>query len=216
MDFQQALAKAFGGQAIVTDIDGTLIDVRDRMAESLRAVGLGVRPDVKAAGIQAMDALAAGLPATLHAEFFRAFLSNALTHLDRLYPYAVDFIKQLATDTGLPIVAVSARPAVMMPSSIRQLAPIGITTIIHRSDGDRFIPSDQYKVGALKRRGITPHSVADDDVRILVAVRSVWPSAALYIADEGTVRRWLPEAYPVDLRTLPRITLRPDLPRTVS
>lgn len=169
---------------IVSDIDGTVLDVNDRIAAVLREIG------VEPAG--APGRVADLLQRPLRSRFYDLFLSEKYTDLDKPVPEVIAFLRELREATGLPVVFLSGRPDSMKRSTHQALDAIGVpyAEIVLRPRRQRMRKTTEFKVDMLQRRGYQPRHVLDDDVEILAALKQAFPEAELHRVQGAQMTPW--------------------------
>ena len=178
-----------GGDVIVVDIDGTLMDVSARGTQSLKDMGIEATPDN-------WDTLAKELKPPNRGKFFKGFLTDKYTNLDTPNASVFDFVKKISSETGIPVVILTGRSVAQKGSTTKVgelLTQQGVTVkdVIQKSGPESFIKSDAFKINAIKIRGYNPRYALDDDDRNLSAFAKEWPEAKLYkVDDHGNIKEY--------------------------
>lgn len=169
---------------IVSDIDGTIVDVRERIRATLREIGEPFGEDVQ----RAADALRG----SQRSRFFDLFLTEKFTHFDAPIPAVIEALDAARSRSGLPVVFLTGRPATMRKSSRKAIAAAGIEPheIILRPKHHRMTRTTRFKVEALKDRGYHPRIVFDDDAEILAAIAAAFPNAELHLVSGDATTPW--------------------------
>ena len=169
---------------IICDIDGTVLNVNERIAATLREIGVEPGPH----GARVAD----GLRGKQRSMFFDVFLSEKYTHLDTRIPQVIATIEKLQVATALPLVFVSGRPSNMRRSTSKGLAQTGLAyeAVILKPQRQQMRPTAGFKVEAIRDRGYEPVHVFDDDAEILAAVAAVYPHAAYYLVTGDYATPW--------------------------
>ena len=172
-------------QVIVCDIDGTVLNVNERIRAVLSEIGAPA--DGEHAG-RAAD----GLRGRARSRFFDIFLSEKYTHLDTPIPAAIESLRQEQARTGLPIVFLTGRPSTMRKSTRKGIAETGLEyeELILRPRDRRMQRTTEFKVEAIRDRGYEPRLVFDDDVEILAAFAAAFPSAELFLVAGEAATPW--------------------------
>ena len=162
-------------QVIVSDIDGTVLDVEPRIAAVLNELGVE-RPAGEAIRVSR------ALTGKQRDRFYDLFLSNKYLHLDQPIPAAVEQIGALQHETGLPLVYLSGRLANMSRETLAALTELGLPfeTALLRPLRQRMMRTDRWKVSAIREHSYEPLHIFDDDSAILAALGEAFPDAALY------------------------------------
>ena len=178
-----------GGDVIVVDIDGTLMDVSARGTQSLKDIGIEATPEN-------WDTLAKELKPPNRGKFFKGFLTDKYTNLDTPNASVFDFVKKISSETGIPVVILTGRSVAQKGSTTKVgelLTQQGVTVkdVIQKSGPESFIKSDAFKINAIKIKGYNPRYVLDDDDRNLSAFAKEWPEAKLYKVDaHGNIQEY--------------------------
>jgi hypothetical protein len=161
-------------KVILSDVDGTIVDVNQRIVRCLADIGVEAGP--------APSATADQLPRPLRSRFFDLFLSERYTHLDEPIPSVIELIAGIQRETGLPLVFLSGRPASMRKSTRAAIENTGLAVqeIILRPRNQRMRRTTEFKVDAIESRGYEPQLVLDDDAAILAAFAAKYPEATYY------------------------------------
>ena len=159
---------------IIVDIDGTVLDVTERMKASLRDAG--VKPG------ENPSRTVEGLRGKLKNDFFARFQSEAHTHLDTPIPEVIEELRQLLQVAELPIVYLSGRLASMKKSTQKAIDTIDLPyeAIVLRPWNQRMRRTTDLKIALTKERGYEPVHVFDDDASILAAFAAAFPGVTLH------------------------------------
>ena len=171
-------------QVIVSDIDGTVVDVRGRIEAVLGELGVPSRGDP----IRVADTL----DRRLRSGFYRLFLSEKYTHLDAPVPEIAAALQELQARTALPLVMLSGRPAAMKRSTQRALDSLAmdVKEVILRPRSQSMQRTTLFKVEALRGRGYEPRYIFDDDPEILAALAEAFPDAELILVRGPQTTPW--------------------------
>jgi phosphoglycolate phosphatase-like HAD superfamily hydrolase len=171
-------------KVIVVDIDGTILNVNQRIRATL--IEIGAPPDTDARRV------ADSLRGRLRSRFFDVFLSEKFTHLDEPIPAVIEDTKRQQALTGLPVVFLTGRPAIMRKSTRKGVDDAGIAyeELILRPRHQRMQRTAEFKVDAIKSRGYEPRLVFDDDREILSAFAAAFPSAELHLITGDATTPW--------------------------
>jgi hypothetical protein len=178
-----------GGDVIIVDIDGTLMDVSARGIQSLKDIGIEATSSDWAT-------VSKGLKAPNRGRFFKGFLTNKYTNLDVPNPSVFDFVKKISKETGLPAVVLTGRSVAQKESTenvAEKLSQSGVSVkeVIQKSGPESFMKSNEFKINAIKIRGYNPKYMLDDEDRNLKAFAEAWPEAKLYkVDDNGNVKEY--------------------------
>ena len=161
-------------RVIISDIDGTVLDVEPRLAAVLRE--LGVEPGGDTIRVSRT------LPRKLRDRFYNLFLSDTYINLDRPIAPAVDELRSIHASTGLPIVYLSGRLTSMRKATRAALEAIGLPfeELILKPDSARMRGTAEWKVSAIREHGYDPEHIFDDDSDVLAALRAAFPAAELH------------------------------------
>src|SRR5688572_25869808 len=161
-------------QVIIADIDGTVLDVTERMRASLRDAGVEPGDDPS----RTVD----GLRGKAKNDFFERFQSEAHTHLDTPIPEVIEELKQLQQETELPIVYLSGRLSSMRKSTKAALEAIDLPfeAIVLRPWSQRMRRTTDLKIALTREKGYEPVHVFDDDASILAAFGAAFPNVTLH------------------------------------
>lgn len=175
-------------EVIVVDVDGTLVDVSERASAAFHEIGMKVKPQDWEDVYEELD------PAEKN-RFLRRFLSDKYASLDKPHKAVVSFVKRLYDRTELPVVLLTGRPEEMQDThknvaQILMQAGVPVSDVIQRREELKFMRSHTYKVKMLKEKGFIPRIAVDDMEYILDAFASEWPDAELYLAREGSIRKY--------------------------
>ena len=169
---------------IVSDIDGTVLDVNDRIAAVLREIG--VEPT------DTPGRVADQLQRPLRARFYDTFLSEKYTGLDKPVTEVIAALRDLQEKTGLPVVFLSGRPDNMRRSTRKAIDATGLSyaEIVLRPRSQRMRKTTEFKVEALGCRDYRPQHIFDDDVEILAALAAAFPDATLHRVEGAQTTPW--------------------------
>ena len=150
----------------VFDIDGVLVDVRDKIAAALKALNFS---SVKSLNYVEKQ------------KFWKLFLSEEYIAYDKPRRIGIELLKD-----RLPrgkVVVFSGRPEKLKNKTIEELARWGVPTssviFYFRRKGDRRRDVD-YKIGIVRRlRDIV--EVHEDVEEVLKAIGKLYPNAKLYL-----------------------------------
>jgi hypothetical protein len=169
---------------IAIDIDGTIVDVSDRLVYAVRELGY------KVTSADDADKLARRLAGKDEDKFYKYFNNDgAARRFDEIKYPVLEQIKKVYEEIELPGVVVSGRPGNMTTTweVIRTLSDyIHVLDVLVTDTGVRA-PTDLYKVSVLKEKGYEPAAIFDDDMRVLAAVKSAFPRCRLYYVDGNSV-----------------------------
>lgn len=170
---------------IVTDVDGTLVDITARALAALKRVGVTATADN-------WDEVMAALDRETKTRFYPHFYSDVLAKKDRPIPATIKLVKRLAARTGLPVVVLTGRPDTMghthdVADMLRREG-IAVSRVMQRP-ANHFVKAERFKPAALKAAGLRPAYAIDDDLDVLAAFAAEWPEAELWRVDGQSVRR---------------------------
>jgi hypothetical protein len=161
-------------EVILSDIDGTVLDVDARIARSLEEIGVdpGSHPSQTADLLQR----------PLKSRFFDVFLTEKHAGLDQPIPEIIAFVADLQKQSGLELVFLSGRPETMKRATHAAIEATGLVfrEILLRPRSQRMRRTTEFKVDAVVKRGYEPSIILDDDVGILAAFSTKFASAKLY------------------------------------
>jgi hypothetical protein len=171
-------------KAIICDIDGTVLNVNERIAATLREIGVEPGRD----GARVADSLRG----KQRSRFFDLFLSEKYTHLDTPIPQVIASIEKLQVETALPLVFLSGRPSSMKRSTRKGLEETGLTyeSMLLKPRGQQMRPTAGFKVQAIRDSGYEPAHVFDDDPEILAAIAAAYPHASYYLVTGDYTTPW--------------------------
>ena len=171
-------------EVIVSDIDGTVLNVSERIRAVLEEIGAPAAKD----SIRAADTLRG----SMRSRFFTVFLSEKYTHLDTPIPAVIAMLKEQQLRTGLPVVFLTGRPSSMRKSTKGALAATGIAyeELILRPRSRQMQRTTEFKVEALRSREYDPKVIFDDDREILAAFAASFPAAVLHLVTGETTTPW--------------------------
>lgn len=169
---------------IVSDVDGTVLDVTARIRAALEEIGEPAEPDPATA--------ADALRGRQRSRFFEVFLSERHTHLDEPVWEVIRTLDRTRITTGRPVVFLTGRPASMRGSTRKALREIGIPyqELILRPRHQSMMRTSLFKVQALQSRGYFPKVVFDDDREILAAIAQAFPGAKLHLVRGAFTTPW--------------------------
>jgi hypothetical protein len=169
---------------IICDIDGTVLDVNDRIAAVLTEIGVE-------AG-ESPSRVADTLQRPYRSRFYDLFLSEKYTHLDKPVPEVVAFLRDIQLSTGLPVVYLSGRPDWMTRSTRTALDSLGLEyhEIVLRPRKQRMRKTTEFKVDAVRTRDYQPKHIVDDDAEILTAFATAFPDATLHRVQGSQTTPW--------------------------
>ncbi len=174
-------------EIILLDVDGTLVDVSERAARSMKDIGVKVSPEE-------WEDVYATFDWAKKDKFLRIFLSDKYTHMDRPYNDVFQFVKRLVNRTSLPVVVLTGRPEEMgHTGEVDQMLlhqGIPVREVIARGEGEERTKTAGFKVRMVQQRGYKPVHIFDDDPRNLVAFATEWPEASIYRIDRGKIRKY--------------------------
>ena len=156
---------------IIVDVDSTIMDVSQRMKAALRDVGAkpGKNPQ------KAIDKL----DPKKKSRFYRVFMSNRYTHLDKPRHLVVNYIRRLHKKTGLPTVIMTGQRMEMTSAKDAAVwltrAGIPVLDVVQKTPAQTFVPGPKYKVQETYTRKLNPVHVVDDDKKILDAFKKAFP-----------------------------------------
>jgi hypothetical protein len=169
---------------IICDIDGTVLDVNDRIAAVLKEIGVeaGEFP----------SRVADTLQRPYRSRFYDLFLSEKYTHLDKPVPEVVAYLRDLHASTGLPLVYLSGRPDWMKRSTVTALDGLGLDyhEIVLRPRRQRMRKTTEFKVDAVQSRNYEPKHILDDDAEILSAFAAAFPEATMHRVEGSQTTPW--------------------------
>ncbi|MEZ0345614.1 MAG: hypothetical protein ABWK01_03610 [Infirmifilum sp.] len=164
------------GDVFVFDVDGVLVDSKERLRRALSEVGVGddINPHK--------------LEPRLRQKFWQRFLSEELLVLDR--PRELG-IKLLLERLGVGVILVlTGRPYRLYHATIRQLSGFGVPVdkviLSMRPNVDKRRDAE-FKASVLAR---IPHvvEVHDDEEEVLLKARSIHPEARLFLHYDNKYR----------------------------
>jgi hypothetical protein len=161
-------------RVIISDIDGTVLDVEPRIVACLNEIGA----EYSGEAIR----VSRTLPSKQRDAFYDVFLSQKYLHLDRPIPRAVEELRELQASTGLPLVYLSGRLANMAKGTRAALEKVGLPfeAMVLRPMRDRMMRTDRWKIGAIRECGYEPVHIFDDDGLILEALSAAFPAAVMH------------------------------------
>lgn len=171
---------------IVLDVDGTLVNVDARAAAAFRAIGIDVSPKAWEDELDDLD----------HAtkdKFFRLFLSDKFSKMDKPYVEVFNFVKRLVDREGLPVVLLTGRPDTMRHTdSVATMLlhhGIPVSEVIQRPESEARTKTASFKIKMLQQRNYNPKYLLDDDPRNVAEFVKTWPDAVVFRIDDGIVRK---------------------------
>ena len=169
---------------IICDIDGTVLDVTDRIAAVLHEIGID--PSGKPSQVADM------LQPPHRSLFYDLFLSEKYTHLDKPVPEVVSYLRDLQLSTGLPVVFLSARPDAMKRSTLAAIKALDVPykEVVLRPWNQRFRKTTEFKVDAVQKRGYAPKHILDDHADILSALAAAFPEATMHRVQGSQTTPW--------------------------
>ena len=169
---------------IICDIDGTVLDVTDRIAAVLQEIGID--PSGKPSQVADM------LQPPHRSRFYDLFLSEKYTHLDKPVPEVVTYLRDLQLSTGLPVVFLSARPDAMKRSTLAAIKALDVPykEVVLKPWRQRFRKTTEFKVDAVQKRAYTPRHILDDDADILSALATAFPQATMHRVQGSQTTPW--------------------------
>ena len=161
-------------QVIVADIDGTVLDVTERLAACLREAGVEPGSDPSAT----LDTLK-GKP---RSRFYDSFQSVKYTHLDTPLPAVIGAIRTLHDETSLPVVYLSGRVESMGKVTREALSALDLPfeAVLLRPRSQLMRRTTEFKVAALRDHGYEPVHAFDDDEAVLAAFGVAFPGVTLH------------------------------------
>jgi hypothetical protein len=158
---------------IVSDIDGTVLDVSGRIEAVLNEIGVPYSGNP----LRVADTLRS----KQRSRFYSLFLSERYTHLDKPVPEVIAALRDLQNESGLPLVMLSGRPIWMKRSTMAALDAMGlpIEAVLLRPKSRQMQRTADFKVETLQERRYRPRYAYDDDDVILAAFASAYPEAVL-------------------------------------
>jgi phosphoglycolate phosphatase-like HAD superfamily hydrolase len=169
---------------IICDIDGTVLDVSDRIAAVLMEIGID--PSEKPSRV------ADTLQPPHRSRFYDLFLSEKYAHLDKPVPEVVAYLRDLQLSAGLPVVFLSARPDAMKRSTLAAIKALDVPykEVVLRPWSQRFRKTTEFKVDAVQKRGYAPKHILDDDADILSALAAAFPGATMHRVQGSQTTPW--------------------------
>ena len=173
-----------GMEVLVSDIDGTVLDVTRRIEAVLDEIGAPQGTDSR----WAADAL----KGKMRSRFFDVFLSEKYTHLDTPIPAGIAMLEEQMRLSGLPLVLLTGRPSSMRKSTRKAIAETGLAyeELVMRPRHQQMQRTTEFKVQALQSRQYEPKIALDDDAEILSAFAASFPAAKLYLVTGETTTPW--------------------------
>lgn len=172
--------------AIVTDVDGTLVDISKRVIAAFARVGIRVTAETWEDALDDMDHAA-------KEQFYPHFYSDQLAKTDRPIKPAIVKVKQLADRTDLPVVVLTGRPDTMehthVVADLLRMAGVPVSRVIQRP-ATVHVKAAKFKPAALKEAGFWPRYALDDNEGVLAAFAQEWPEAELYRVNGTSVGRY--------------------------
>ena len=138
-------------QVIVSDIDGTVLDVSARTAACLREIGVPFDDPLT---------VSRGLRGKESERFYDLFLGTKYIDLDTPIPGAIDQIMAIMESTALPLVYLSGRLTSVQRPTRKALESIGLPfeALVLRPFRYRFKRSGEWKVLACARPTTSPYT----------------------------------------------------------
>jgi len=169
---------------IISDVDGTVFDVTERIKKSLLDVGLKPGSDP--------IATADNLVRPHRGRFLDVFLSNRYIDLDTPVPAIIETLARLQAETDLPLVFLTGRPNNLRRPTEKALEETGLRIVgIHvRSQRERFKRTTEFKVDLVRRKQLMPVHIFDDDPEILAAFAEAFPAAHLHLVRGSQTTPW--------------------------
>ncbi|MCD6368591.1 MAG: hypothetical protein J7L38_02195 [Thermoproteales archaeon] len=163
--------KSTKDRVYVFDVDGVLVDVRDRLKETLKRLGLSelIKDTSQITG-------------SLRNRFWKIFLSENMLAYDKPRPLGISLLLDRLHEGS--VIVLTGRPETLRKATLRELKGFGvpvekISQFLFRRRGDRRA---DYMV---KREYLKYFSsiteVHDDSIEILYEAKRIHPNARLYL-----------------------------------
>ncbi len=160
----------FRKHVYVFDLDGVLIDVRERIRKVMEALGIDSIEDPRR------------LRGRRRRRFWELFLSPRYLSYDRPREIGLRLLRE-RLEAGGSVVIVTGRPQRLKEYTVRELLSIGVPVdalrIYFRREGDRR-KDYEYKAGIISRIPRV-REVHEDSVEVLDVIARLKPEATLYL-----------------------------------
>jgi len=168
-----------GKEAIVYDIDNTLLDVRERYWRSIEEAG--------GDPLRSMSKLRKNIKE----KFWKIFLSDKYLHLDKPHKKTIEEVNR-KFDNGYIIILITGRPEYMRDATIEQLKKYNVKYhILIMRPNDNREPDYVYKPKALSslvKEGLNIIEYHEDDDKTINILKKLYPTIKIFKHDVSKER----------------------------